>query len=166
MESQICAGHTLLLNHKMKMKYKGTNTFCPEDGCISLFRNVGKILLDYTASHFRRQYSSLVLLWEAQFLWALCSPYWRHCTWILQSSLALYRVAQQQWNARHAGLTKPIKQQFVITHRYTLSQETETLDWSSIDWQFSMFCFHKNIRTSNFLWAQLFDRRSVCNPAV
>jgi len=45
----------LLLKHKMKMKYKGKNTFCPEDGGISLFRNVGKILPDYTASHFRRQ---------------------------------------------------------------------------------------------------------------
>ena len=58
------------------------------------------------------------------------------------------------------------KNQFFIPQWYTVSQETETFDWSSVDQHVSMLCFYKNIRTSNFLGAKHFERRCICNPTV
>jgi hypothetical protein len=44
-----------------------------------------------------------------------------------------------------------MKQQLVVTHRYTVLQETEKkLDRSLTYQNLSMLCFYENIRTSNF----------------
>jgi hypothetical protein len=74
-------------------------------------------------------------------------------------------------NTKHAALYrhwKPslsrLKQQFGLTHRYTILQGTEKkIDRSSVDRHVSMLCFYENIRTGNFLWKQHFGR-CVCNP--
>jgi len=50
----------------------------------------------------------------------------------------------------HEDYVPLMKQQFVLTHRYTVLQETEELDRSSVDQHLSMLCFYEHIRTRNF----------------
>jgi hypothetical protein len=50
-----------------------------------------------------------------------------------------------------------MKQQFVITHQYTVLQQTEQLDQSLMDQQLSMLCFLKMLELAIFLWTQHFD---------
>jgi len=44
-----------------------------------------------------------------------------------------------------------MKQQFLITHRYTVLQQTEKLKRTARDRHFSKLCFHGNIRSRNFV---------------
>jgi len=48
-------------------------------------------------------------------------------------------------------------------HSFTGDRKNMT---SLIDHNLSMLCFCENIRRSNLLWTQHFDRRRVCNPTV
>ena len=60
-----------------------------------------------------------------------------------------------------------MKQQFVVTHGYTILQETKTLRRSLIDQHLRESCFCEKIRTGDFfVWIKDFDRRRVCNPPV
>lgn len=54
----------------------------------------------------------------------------------------------------------PMKQQFVVTYRYTILQ----LDRSLLHQRLSKLLFYENIMGNFFFLIQDFDRRCVCNP--
>jgi hypothetical protein len=64
-------------------------------------------------------------------------------------------------------VTSPMKQQFAVTHPYTVLQETER-NWQILNrptFNYVMF-FTKIKEKQCFLWRQYFDRRCLCNPTV
>jgi len=61
-----------------------------------------------------------------------------------------------------------VKQQFVVTHRYTvLLQVTETTSTQPVDQcKYVIFLGRYKEKQFFFMWAHQFDRRCACNPTV
>ena len=64
-------------------------------------------------------------------------------------------------NSYRTGNISFMKQQFVLSHRYTILQKKRKLDRSSVDKQLSILRFHENVRTRNVFVDTTFWHR-VC----
>lgn len=64
--SQVSSNNKHLVFHLLLTDILGSLLFCPEYGGSTFFRNVGELIMQYAATHPKRQYARLCLYYETR----------------------------------------------------------------------------------------------------